>query len=64
MSERVVTIIIESRALVREALVSLMASHSYHVICGVASTADIDNSLLVTDAPKLIILSQCLITKR
>ena len=56
MSELVATIIIEPRSLVREALVSLMASHSYHVVCGVASTADIDNSLLVTDAPKLVIL--------
>jgi two-component system nitrate/nitrite response regulator NarL len=56
MGEGVDTIVIEPRSLVREALVSLMASHSYHVVGGVASTADIDNSLLVADAPKLVIL--------
>ena len=33
-----------------------MTSHSYHVVGGVASTADIDRSLLVADEPKLVIL--------
>src|SRR5262245_42395533 len=56
MGECVATIIIEPRLLVREALVSLMASHSYHVVCGVASSSGIDNSLLVADAPKLVII--------
>jgi two-component system nitrate/nitrite response regulator NarL len=42
--------------LVREALVSLMASHSYQVLGGVASMADIESSSLVTDAPGLVIL--------
>jgi two-component system nitrate/nitrite response regulator NarL len=56
MGKRVVTLIIEPRSLVREGLVSLMASHSYHVVGGVASTADIDRSLLVADVPKLVIL--------
>jgi len=56
MEERVATLIIEPRSLVREALVSLMTSHSYHVVGGVASTADISNSLLVADVPKLVIL--------
>jgi two-component system nitrate/nitrite response regulator NarL len=56
MGERVATIIIEPRVLVREALVSLMRSHSYHVVCGVASASGIDNSLLVADAPKLVII--------
>jgi two-component system, NarL family, nitrate/nitrite response regulator NarL len=56
MSERIAAIIIEPRSLVREALISLMASHSYHVICGVASTAAIDSSLLVAEAPRLVIL--------
>jgi len=37
-------------------LVSLMASHSYHVVGDVASAADIDSSLLVADAPRLVIL--------
>jgi two-component system nitrate/nitrite response regulator NarL len=56
MGKRVVTLIIEPRSLVCEGLVSLMASHSYHVIGGVASTADIDSSLLVADVPRLVIL--------
>ena len=56
MADYVTTIVIEPRSLVREALVSLMGSHSYYVVGGVASTADIDNSLLVADAPKLVIL--------
>jgi two-component system nitrate/nitrite response regulator NarL len=56
MGERVATLIIEPRSLVCEGLVSLMASHSYHVIGGVASTADIDGSLLVAGVPKLVIL--------
>ena len=55
MEQCVATIVIEPRLLVREALVSLMASHSYQVIGGVASTADIDNSLLAS-APRLVIL--------
>src|SRR5207237_10832783 len=49
-------LIIEPRSLVREGLVSLMASHSYHVIGGVASTADIDSAVLVADVPRLVIL--------
>ena len=56
MAKRIATLIIEPRSLVREGLVSLMASHSYHVIGGVASTADIDSSLLVADVPRLVIL--------
>ena len=55
MEQCVATIVIEPRLLVREALVSLMASHSYQVVGGVASTADIDNSLLAS-APRLVIL--------
>jgi two-component system nitrate/nitrite response regulator NarL len=56
MRELVSTLIIEPRSLVREALISLMARNSYQVVGGVASTADIDNSLLVANAPKLVIL--------
>jgi len=56
MGQCVATIVIEPRSLVREALVSLMASHSYHVVGGVASTADIGNTLLVADAPRLVVL--------
>jgi two-component system nitrate/nitrite response regulator NarL len=55
MGKLVTTLIVEPRSLVREALTSLMASHSYHVVCGVASTADISNSLLVADGPKIVI---------
>jgi len=56
MEKCVAAIVIEPRLLVREALVSLLASHSYQVVAGVASTADIDNPLLATDAPRLVIL--------
>ena len=56
MGKLVTTLIVEPRSLVREGLVSLMASHSYHVVGGVASTADIDSASLVADAPKLVIL--------
>jgi two-component system, NarL family, nitrate/nitrite response regulator NarL len=56
MGHCVATIVIEPRSLVREALVSLMASHSYRVTGSVASTADIRNSGLVADAPRLVIL--------
>ncbi len=56
MGKLVTTLIVEPRSLVCQALVSLMESHSYHVVGGVASTADIDGSLLVADAPKLVIL--------
>ncbi|WP_170303584.1 hypothetical protein [Reyranella soli] len=40
----VATLIVEPRSLVRQALGSLMVSHSYLVIGSVASTADIDSS--------------------
>ena len=56
MGKLVTTLIVEPRSLVREGLVSLMASHSYHVVGAVASTADIDRSLLVPDVPELVIL--------
>ena len=55
MGERLSTVIIEPRRLVREALVSLLLNHSYHVVCSVASTGDIDSSV-AEDAPKLVIL--------
>jgi two-component system, NarL family, nitrate/nitrite response regulator NarL len=56
METGIATIIIEPRLLVREALEALMTSHAYPAICGVASTADIDSSLVAADAPKLVIL--------
>jgi two-component system, NarL family, nitrate/nitrite response regulator NarL len=56
MGKLVTTLIVEPRSLVREGLVSLMAGHSYHVVGAVAATADIGNSLLVAEVPKLVIL--------
>ena len=53
----VATIIIEPRLLVREALESLMENHSYHFVCGASSAADIENSSIVAEGPKLIVLS-------
>mgnify|MGYP003909274857 CR=1 FL=1 len=55
MGQCVDTIVIEPRSLVREALVSLMVSHSYQVIGSIASATDI-GTLLVADAPRLVIL--------
>jgi two-component system nitrate/nitrite response regulator NarL len=49
--------VIEPRSLVREALVSLMVSHSYHIVGDLASPADIDKTSTTTDAPRLVILS-------
>jgi len=56
MGQGVATIVIETRSLVREALVSLMTSHSYQVIGGFGSTAAMESSLRAADAPKLVIL--------
>ena len=56
MGKCVATIVVEPRSLVREALVSLMASHSYQVTGSFASTADIEYSLLAADPPRLVIL--------
>ena len=56
MGKLVTTLIVEPRSLVRGGLASLMARHSYHVVSAVASTADIDRSLLVADVPNLVIL--------
>ena len=56
MLQSITAIVIEPRSLVREALVSLLAVQSYQVVGSVASAADIDNSLHVVAAPKLVIL--------
>ena len=57
MVERVTTIIIEARSLLREALVSLMAGHDYQIVGDVASTAEIPRSLHAAEvAPSLAIL--------
>jgi two-component system nitrate/nitrite response regulator NarL len=56
MGDRTATVVVEARSLMREALVSLMESHSYRVICSVGSTADIDRSVLKDEQPELVIL--------
>jgi two-component system nitrate/nitrite response regulator NarL len=56
MENRTATVVIEARSLMREALVSLMESHSYHVICSIGSTADIDRCLLKEAKPELVVL--------
>jgi len=55
MRTQVATIIIEPRLLVRELLESLMRSHSYRVVCGVGSAANIIPSI-AGDGAKLVIL--------
>ncbi len=57
MGQSVATVVIEPRSLVREALVSLMTSHSYQIVGEVASPAEINKSLIVAGAPRLVILS-------
>lgn len=56
MGNHIGTVVIEGRALMREALVSLMESHSYQVICSVGSVADIDRSALEEKQAQLVIL--------
>ena len=48
--------VIEPRSLMREALVSLMESNSYDVVCSVNSVADIENGAFQDVQPKLVIL--------
>jgi two-component system nitrate/nitrite response regulator NarL len=50
------TIIIEPRLLVREALGSLLESHSYRCVCGAGSVADIESSSIAAEGPRLVIL--------
>jgi two-component system, NarL family, nitrate/nitrite response regulator NarL len=57
MGTGVATIIIEPRLLVRQALESLMAHHSYRVVYGAGSTADIGGASSVHEGPNLAILS-------
>jgi len=56
MASRTATVIIEPHLLVREALEALMGAHAYRVVCGVSSTAEIDNPSIVGDGAKLVIL--------
>lgn len=56
MGDFTATIVIEARSLMREALVSLMESHSYRVISSVGSIADIDRGVATEAQPELVIL--------
>jgi two-component system nitrate/nitrite response regulator NarL len=60
MGDRTATAIIEPRSLMRGALVSLMERHSYHVVCSVGSTADIDHGAFKDVQPELVILGELL----
>jgi two-component system, NarL family, nitrate/nitrite response regulator NarL len=55
MGKRVSTIIIEPRLVLREALELLMGNHSYRVVCGVGSIAEMASSAF-SDGPELVIL--------
>jgi two-component system nitrate/nitrite response regulator NarL len=56
MGDRIATVVIEARLLMREALVSLMENHSYQVVCSVSSTAELDHSIATEAQPQLVIL--------
>jgi two-component system nitrate/nitrite response regulator NarL len=58
MENRVSTIIIEPRLVLREALELLMGNHSYHVICGVGSIEQISPSSAGPDGPALVVLGE------
>jgi two-component system nitrate/nitrite response regulator NarL len=55
MGANLATVVVEQRLLVREALKSLMANNSCHVVCDVGSTAEISVAA-VSDEPKLVVL--------
>jgi two-component system, NarL family, nitrate/nitrite response regulator NarL len=56
MARRTATVIIEPHLLVREALESLIKKYRYRVVRSVTSTAEIDNSAIAGDGPRLVIL--------
>jgi two-component system nitrate/nitrite response regulator NarL len=56
MEKRVSTIIIEPRLVLREALELLMGNHSYRVVGGLGSIAEISCSSVIPDGPELVIL--------
>ena len=56
MEKRVSTVIIEPRLVLREALELLMGNHSYRVVGGLASIAEIACSSVIPDGPELVIL--------
>ena len=57
MGQKLATVVVESRLLVREALKSLMVKNSYRVVCDVGSTAEISGASTLSDEPKLVILA-------
>jgi len=57
MERRVSTIIIEPRAVLREALELLMGNHCYRVVGGLASIGEIACSSVIPDRPELVILA-------
>lgn len=56
MGRSVTTIVIESRLLMREALISLLGSHHYQVVGNITSAVDLREFSLVTVGPELVIL--------
>lgn len=58
MKIRVATVIIEPHLLVREALDALMERHSYRVVCGLSSIAEIGGQTIAGNGPKLVILCE------
>ena len=56
MGPKLATIVVEFRLLVREALKSLMAEHSYHVVCDIGATAEISGASTLSEEPKLVVL--------
>jgi two-component system nitrate/nitrite response regulator NarL len=56
MEKRVSTIIIEPRLVLREALELLMGNHSYRVVGGLGSIAEIACWSVIPDGPELVIL--------
>ena len=56
MEKRVSTVIIEPRLVLREALELLMSNHSYRVVGGLGSIAEITCSSVNPDGPELVIL--------
>lgn len=58
MTIRVATIIIEPHLLVREAFESLMEGHSYHVVYGANSTAEIGDAAIAGSGPRLAIMAE------
>lgn len=57
MGQSVATMLIEPRSVVREALASLLVSHSFQIVGSVASASDIDKFQTSAEQLRLVILS-------